>query len=241
MPHQGEAGVQVFAAMCSKLGEEQLHIEATGPGHWAIWLDTSLKQAMCSRMAHDRMRRCANLSPDPISGAWDDGSWYLRWVAEAMARCSRSAAAAKESGLKGELFPGRRTGGSLLLLLQALYIHTVLSPLFLMILSVTVRYWLLDVGASSSRFPSAAGTHAHELPMALAGVLANIDDRSGVPLSQGVGRAMYFSLACPMATCGIPPACVSRPCSLIRWAPSRFYKRSECCESCTASMKAVLS
>ena len=123
----------------------------------------------------------------------DDGEWYPGWLAGALARCARSTAAARATGLRGALFSGRRTGGLPLLLLQAMFCADELraddadrTPLLLGTSSVTAHYWLRDCGGAvpAALVPKVSGTHAHELSMVLSAVLGELDDALGLVASQ---------------------------------------------------------
>ena len=193
-PGEGEVLIQVFNAYDTKLKDTRLFIEATGPWHRVTWLETSMMQAV-----YDVLFRELNRSRVKEK---DDCVWYPKWLAKALVRCARSVASAKESGLKGALFSGRRTGGLPLLILQALYVEQAFRDensvsKHLGMSSVTTRYWLLDAGIPPDLIPRVAGTHAHELSMVLSAVMGDIDDKSGMPLSQIVGHTLYFFLSLP--------------------------------------------
>ncbi|CAK0850248.1 unnamed protein product [Prorocentrum cordatum] len=120
--------VQVFVARDEKLEQDRVYIEATGPWHRVTWLETSMMQVVYECLLRDRMRQRYGVSRSP-SGAWDDGAWFADWLAEAMCRCARSVQAAQESGMRGALFTGRRTGGLSLMVLQGLYVQQCGMPL----------------------------------------------------------------------------------------------------------------
>eukprot|EP00930_Biecheleria_cincta_P001980 TRINITY_DN103058_c0_g1_i1.p1 TRINITY_DN103058_c0_g1~~TRINITY_DN103058_c0_g1_i1.p1 ORF type:complete len:581 (+),score=116.58 TRINITY_DN103058_c0_g1_i1:224-1744(+) len=180
--------VEIFVAKDSKLNEERVYIEATGPWPRVTWLETSMMQCVYAALFRDKNRR-----------KYDDPSdaWYSKWLADAFVRCCRSAAAANMSGLKGSLFTGRRTGGMALIMLQCMYCQKALSESCLGTSSVTAHYWLKEAGVDDALIPAPAGTHAHELSMTLSAVLGEVDDRVGMPLSQVVGHMAYFFLSCP--------------------------------------------
>lgn len=92
---------------------------------------------------------------------------------------------------------GRRTGGLPLMLLQGMFIHSMLKddkgdPLSLGTSSVTAHYWLKDAGVEGELLPPAAGTHAHELSMVSSAIFGETDDKAGVPISQLISHMLYF-------------------------------------------------
>lgn len=180
--------VEIFVAKDSKLNEERVYIEATGPWPRVTWLETSMMQCVYAALFRDSKRRKYS---DPSD------AWYSKWLADAFVRCVRSAAAADKSGLKGALFTGRRTGGMALMMLQCMHCQKALPGKFLGTSSVTAHYWLKEAGVDHALIPTPAGTHAHELSMTLSAVLGEIDDRVGMPLSQVVGHMAYFFLSSP--------------------------------------------
>lgn len=182
-----EVVVQLFIANDSKLSEEKVYIEATGPWHLITWLETSMMQAIYEALFRDAKRK---------SYACEDAIWYPKWMAEAMVRCARGAKAGKDSGLAGALFTGRRTGGLALMMIQGLYMQQS-GMTFLGTSSVTCRYWLKALGVTPALIPACAGTHAHELSMVLSSLLGELDDKVGMPLSQVVGHMLYFLVCRP--------------------------------------------
>jgi len=188
--------VQVFVARDEKLEQDRVYIEATGPWHRVTWLETSMMQVVYECLLRDRMRQRYGVSRSP-SGAWDDGAWFADWLAEAMCRCARSVQAAQESGMRGALFTGRRTGGLSLMVLQGLYVQQAFrapdgASMLLGSSSVTSRYLSLAAGVDPARVPACAGTHAHELQMTMAAILGDLDDQCGMPLSHVVSHVLYF-------------------------------------------------
>mmetsp|Transcript_112762 Transcript_112762/g.318766 ORF Transcript_112762/g.318766 Transcript_112762/m.318766 type:complete len:582 (-) Transcript_112762:209-1954(-) len=195
--------VQVFVAPDVKLnGEERVYIEASGPWHRVTWLETTLMQCVYDALLRDLMRNRHSVAYDPDNGAQCDASWYPKWLAEAFVRCAQSLASAKESGLLGSLFSGRRTGGLPLLMLQAMYLEegfrdSTGKTKHLGVSSVTTHYWLKAAGIDAALIPRVAGTHAHELSMVIGALFGDYDDKAGVPLSQVVGHMLYFFLSRP--------------------------------------------
>jgi len=185
--------VQLFVAKDSKLNEERVYVEATGPWPRVTWLETSMMQSVYEALFRDRNRK---------RYLEDDEDWYPKWLAEAFVRCVRSTNAAIQSGLLGALFTGRRCGGMALMMLQCMYIQKSfrgpdgLSRL-LGTSSVTAHYWMKNAGIPESLIPKPSGTHAHELSMTLSAVLGQLDDEVGMPLSQVVGHMAYFFLSQP--------------------------------------------
>lgn len=193
---QGSVLVQVFVARDEKLDQDRVYIEATGPWHRVTWLETSMMQAVYDCLFRDRMRQRYHISRSS-GGSWDDGAWYADWLAEAMCRCARSIKACQDSGMKGALFTGRRTGGLPLMILQGLYAQQAFrsldgAPMLLGTSSVTSRYLSLTQGVAPAHVPVCAGTHAHELQMTMAAILGDLDDRCGMPLSHVVSHVLYF-------------------------------------------------
>jgi len=184
---RGGVLVDLFVAEDAKLGERRVYIEATGPWHRVTWLETTLMQAV-----YDALMRVGKRGH---FGAPDE-AWFPRWLAEAFARCVRGVAAAEQSGLRGALFTGRRTGGLSLMMLQGMYYQHAFGR-SLGSSSVTSHYWLKDSGVSAELIPRCAGTHAHELSMVLGAVLGGVDDEVGAPLSQVVGHMLYFFCSLP--------------------------------------------
>eukprot|EP00929_Paragymnodinium_shiwhaense_P058393 TRINITY_DN29233_c0_g2_i1.p1 TRINITY_DN29233_c0_g2~~TRINITY_DN29233_c0_g2_i1.p1 ORF type:complete len:592 (+),score=152.36 TRINITY_DN29233_c0_g2_i1:72-1847(+) len=188
----GNVLVQAFVAKDVVLGEERVYVEASGPWPRVTWLETTMMQAVYEALFRDRMRK--------RYGSLVDADWYPKWLAEAFVRCARSNVAAASSGMKGFVMTGRRTGGLALMMLQSLYLKANLrngAPLCAGTSSVTCHFWLKDAGVNEDLIPVPVGTHAHELSMVLSGVLGDIDDKSGVPLSQVVGHMLYFFLSRP--------------------------------------------
>jgi len=189
----GNVLMQLFLARDEKLHEDRVFIEATGPWHKVTWLETSMMQAVYEALFRDRKRRYFGE---------DDSCWYPQWLAEAFCRCVRSVAVARETGLKGALFTGRRTGGLALMQLQALYVHHAFrdsdgNPLLLGTSSVTSVYTALAQGVDPTRVPRCAGTHAHELSMVSGALLGDVDDEVGMPISQIIGHLAYFYKSLP--------------------------------------------
>jgi len=188
--------VQVFVAWDEKLRQDRVYIEASGPWHKVTWLETPMMQVVYDCLFRSRKRQEHRI-PKPPSGTWDDGAWYAEWLAEAMCRCARSVKAAQESGMKGALFTGRRTGGLALMILQGMYAQRAFrssdgAPMLLGSSSVTSRYLSLAAGVAPEHVPPCAGMHAHELQMALAAILGDLDDQCGMPLSHVVSHVLYF-------------------------------------------------
>mmetsp|Transcript_40371 Transcript_40371/g.72494 ORF Transcript_40371/g.72494 Transcript_40371/m.72494 type:complete len:569 (+) Transcript_40371:85-1791(+) len=190
---ENEVFLQVFTGHDVKLSEDRVYIEATGPWHLVTWLETTLMQVIYETFFRARMRE---------RFACEDATWYPKWMAEAFLRCARSTLAANGSGLRGAVFTGRRTGGLAWMMLQNLFIQKHFrddsgASMCLGTSSVTAFYWLQDAGVPAEMIPKPAGTHAHELSMVLSGILGEIDDKAGMPLSQVVGHTLYFLLSRP--------------------------------------------
>lgn len=197
----GNVLVQVFVAQDEKLKEDRVYVEATGPWHRVTWLETSMMQVVYDALLRDRKRQEYGITRNP-GEAWDDSSWYPKWLAEAFSRCTMSVAAAAKSGLTGALFTGRRTGGLALMAMQGLYVQHAFrkedgSSMCLGTSSVTSHYMCLDAGIEPAKVPKCAGTHAHELSMVIGAVMGELDDEVGMPLSQLVGHMLYFYRSCP--------------------------------------------
>ncbi|CAK0881978.1 unnamed protein product, partial [Prorocentrum cordatum] len=198
---EGSVLVQVFVARDEKLDQDRVYIEATGPWHRVTWLETSMMQVVYECLLRARMRQRYRISRSS-SGSWDDSAWFADWLAEAMCRCARSTKVCQESGLRGALFTGRRTGGLALMVLQGMYVQQAFrSPdgasMLLGSSSVTSHYFSLAAGVDPARVPACAGTHAHELQMTLAAILGDLDDQCGLPLSHVVAHVLYFFVSRP--------------------------------------------
>jgi len=185
----GNVLVDCYVAHDEKLQEERVYIEATGPWHRVTWLETSMMQCVYDVLLRDRKRQ--------EYGTSDDGDWYPKWLAEAFCRCTRSVAAAVESGLKGALFTGRRTGGLSLMMIQGMYTQAAFKTsegqsMMLGSSSVTACYYSLQAGVPAELVPAPAGTHAHELSMVISAILGEVDDKAGMPLAQVIGHILYF-------------------------------------------------
>jgi len=193
--------VHVFVAHDEKLKEDRVYIEASGPWHKVTWLETSMMQGVYDVLLRDRSRKEYGVV-QPATGEWDDSAWYPTWLAASFCRCVRSVAAAVETGLKGALFTGRRTGGLALMMLQAIYTQHAFrsvegNSLMLGTSSVTSHYMCLDAGVDPKLVPRCAGTHAHELSMVIGALLGAADDEAGMPVSQVVGHLLYFFKSLP--------------------------------------------
>jgi len=189
--------VQLFVAFDSKLGEDRVFIEASGPWSRVTWLECTLMQAVYDVLWRDKMRQRFGQG-----GKWDDIDWYPKWLAEAFVRCVRALTAAKRSGLKGMLFSGRRTGGLALVNLQSMFLSQCFkdssgNSMCLGMSSVYSHYSLVDAGVKREYIPKLAGTHGHELSMVLFAVLGELDERVGVPVSQVIAHLMYFFCSMP--------------------------------------------
>jgi len=197
----GAVLVQVFVAPDEKLKEPRVYVEATGPWHRVTWLETTLMQAVYEPLLRDR-KRSESGAAKTADGRWDDSSWYAEWLAECFCRCVRSSATVRETGLRGGLMTGRRTGGPAVLLLQALYGQAKLRDaagalLLLGTSSVWARYKLLDLGVPGDSVPRCMGTHAHELQMVMGALFGEIDDQAGIPLTQVLAHLVYFYASLP--------------------------------------------
>lgn len=185
----GNVLVDMYVAKDEKLKEERVYVEATGPWHRVTWLETSMMQCVYDVLFRDRKRKEYGVS--------DDKEWYPKWLAEAFVRCTRSVRAAICCFMKGALFTGRRTGGLSLMMIQGLYTQEAFKStdgqsLFLGSSSVTACKWSIAAGIPADLVPVPAGTHAHELSMVISGLLGDIDDMVGMPLSQVIGHMLYF-------------------------------------------------
>lgn len=180
--------VQAFVATDSKLGEQRVYVEASGPWPRVTWLETSMMQAVYEALFRDRHRSKYGTTRDEL--------WYPKWLADAFVRCARSTIAVTQSGLRGMVMTGRRTGGMPLMFLEAMYVKKCFEGC-LGTSSVTAHYWLRDAGVSPEFIPRPSGTHAHELSMVLSAVLGGVDDAAGMPLSQLVGHMAYFYKSMP--------------------------------------------
>eukprot|EP00913_Durusdinium_trenchii_P002279 g2104.t1 len=178
----------------------------------ALWYGKWLAEAFlrCARSGSEPVR-----SVDARWNGWTGTAGGTRlggasapWVA------GRSVLAAKASNLRGVIMTGRRTGGLPLMLLQGMFIHSMLKddkgavngmshcpqfslnrirdPLSLGTSSVTAHYWLKDAGVEGELLPPAAGTHAHELSMVSSAIFGETDDKAGVPISQLISHMLYF-------------------------------------------------
>jgi hypothetical protein len=143
-------------------------------------------------------------------GGESDDVWYPKWLAEAFVRCTRSVEAAVQSGLKGAIFAGRRTGGLALMMLQGIYAHHAFrdkdgASMLLGSSSVLSCYLTRDLGVSQELIPVVAGTHAHELSMVIGACLGEVDDKAGMPLSQIIGHMLYFYRSRPLGDVAAAP------------------------------------
>jgi hypothetical protein len=179
----GDVLVEVYVAHDEKLKQKRVYIEATGPWHRVTWLETSMMQCVYDVLFRHQKRK---------DYREEDELWYPKWLAAAFCRCAWSTEAAEEAGLAGALFTGRRTGGLPLMMLQGLYMQSVLKGKMLGSSSVTARYFSLDAGVPAEMVPKAVGTHAHELSMTIGAILGEVDDKAGMPLSQIIGHMLYF-------------------------------------------------
>lgn len=203
----GNVMVQVYTAFDSKIKQERLFIEATGPWHKVTWLETSMMQAVYNAMFRDKKRK---------EYGQGDSSWYAKWLVESMCRCVRSVNAASATGMRGALFTGRRTGGLPLMMMQGLYVQSAFkgsdgTSLMLGTSSVTARYMSIEAGVDATFVPAVAGTHAHELQMVLSALLGEVDDNAGMPLSMVISHLMYFYKSRPLGDVSDPKRKVLMP------------------------------
>jgi nicotinic acid phosphoribosyltransferase len=220
----GGVMVQVFVAMDCKIKKERLFIEATGPWHKVTWLETSMMQAVYNALFRNKKRE---------EYGEEDKHWYAKWMVECMCRCVRSVKAAADTGMKGALFTGRRTGGLPLMMLQGLYVQQAFkgadgTSMMLGTSSVTARYMTIEAGVDPKVVPVVAGTHAHELQMVLSALLGELDEKVGMPLSMVISHLMYFYKSRPRGDVSDPAKKVLMPMLTDTIGSKAFMKTATC-------------
>jgi nicotinic acid phosphoribosyltransferase len=182
--------ISFFKDYDSKLKDNRIYIEATGPWHRVTWLETTMMQTVYEVLLKDKLDR--------------EKKDYVTWLFESLRRCSRSVHSIKELEvtrgefpMKGALFTGRRTGGYAFILLQNLFVKDNYENC-IGTSSVDSWYTLREItGRKNEDLLQPVGTHAHELSMVISTLLPDIDNNSGYPLTQLIGHYLYYLKSSP--------------------------------------------